>query len=284
MYEKVGQVIGGLRLEMRADLSEGERRIVSAALYPFADTVSRKSTDAAWANDAIQRLILPTIQDRAVPAIRISPPQVRARETTPEGLASFYTQAVALISGGDGAIGSGALISSDGLILTAAHVVRAEPIQVSFPRSGNARKYVAKLVFVHDTHDVALLRLADYRSDRWFEVALSENATAGEPVIAIGNPSIGGGRTAPGAISSGIVAKPYDPSRSDGLIDLVADIAVASGSSGGPLVSRRSGKIVGVVTAVVSPSVSTDFATSGFWAVAAPSGELGKWLGLTYGP
>jgi S1-C subfamily serine protease len=146
------------------------------------------------------------------------------------------------------------------------------------------RKHIAKLVFVNDTHDVALLRLTDYRSDRWFEIALSENAAAGEPVVALGNPSIGGGRTAPGAISNGIVAKPYDPSRSDGLVDLVADIAVASGSSGGPLVSRRTGKIVGVVTAVVSPSISEDFATSGFWAVAAPSGELGRWLGLTYGP
>jgi hypothetical protein len=65
-------------------------------------------------------------------------------------------------------------------------------------------------------------------------------------------------------------------------MDLVADITIASGSSGGPLVSRRTGKIVGVVT-VVTPSVSKDFATSGYWAVAAPSSELVKWLGVAYG-
>jgi len=31
----------------------------------------------------------------------------------------------------------------------------------------------------------------DYRSDRWFEVALSGGAVAGGPVVAIGNPAIG---------------------------------------------------------------------------------------------
>jgi S1-C subfamily serine protease len=283
VYEKVALASRGLRIEVRADLLETEQNIVASALFPFSNTAPRRSTEAAWANDVIQRLVLPTIQERASPAFKISPPHRRPRDATPEVLASFYTPAVALITSGDGATGSGALISGDGLILTAAHVVRAEPIHVVFPRGGDGRKHLAKLVFVNGNHDVALLRLSDYRSDRWFEVGLSESAAAGEPVVAIGNPSIGGGQVT-GAISSGIVAKPYDSSRSDGPVDLIADIAVASGSSGGPLVSRRTGRIVGVVTAVMRPSISADFASSGYWALAAPSGELGKWLGLTYGP
>jgi len=283
VYDKVALASRGLRIDVRADLSETEQKIVASALYPFDDGASRGSSAATWATDVIQRLALPRIEDRTIPALRIAPPQRRPRDATPEMMASFYTPAVALITSGDGAAGSGALISADGLILTAAHVVRAEPIQVVFPGSSDARKHLAKLVFVNGNHDVALLRLSDYRSDRWFEIGLSENAAAGEPVVAIGNPTIAGGQVR-GAISSGIVAKPYDSSRSDGPMDLIADIAVASGSSGGPLVSRRTGKIVGVVTAVMRPSISADFASSGYWALAAPSGELGKWLGLTYGP
>jgi len=284
VHERVTKAIRGLRIEVRSDLSEPERKLIAAALYPFTDTASRPSTAAPWADEVIQKMALPQIADRTIPTLKITPPKSRPRDATPEEIASFYAPVVALISSKDGAIGSGALISSDGLVLTAAHILRSEPIEVAFPRSADPRRHAASLVFVNETHDVAILRVTGYHSDRWFEIALSEGAGAGEPVVAMGNPAIGAAGTALSAISSGIVAKPYDANRSDGLTELVADIAIASGSSGGPLLSRRTGKIVGVVTAVVSPSISKDFATSGYWAVAAPSTELGKWLGIMYGP
>jgi serine protease Do len=177
-------------------------------------------------------------------------------------------------------VGSAALISGDGLLLTAAHVLQSE-VEVVFPKDATATRYRADIVFVNEARDVALLRAVGHRSSTWFEVALSDDIKAGEPVVAIGNPSIGAAGTAVNAISRGIVAKPYEAS--GGLDGIVADIAVASGSSGGPLVSARTGKLVGVVTAVVSPKISQDFATSGYWAIAAPSTELNGWLGLDYG-
>lgn len=284
VQDVVAKAIQGLRIVVRPDLSEPERRLVAAALYPFTGRRSRAETGAGWAEDVIEKLALPPIADRPVPTLKITRPMNRPSDTSPEQIAAFYAPVVALILSKDGAVGSGALISSDGLVLTAAHVLGAEPIEAVFPRSGDARRWPATLIFVNETHDVAVLRVTGYRSDRWFEIALAENTAAGEPVVAMGNPSIGGAGTALGAMSAGIVAKPYDPDRSDGLAELVADIAIASGSSGGPLLSRRTGKIIGVVTAVVTPSVSKDFATSGYWAVAAPSNELGKWLGVVYGP
>jgi S1-C subfamily serine protease len=282
--EAVGRMTRALRIDVRTDLSASERKLIIASLNPLAD-VDLKSGTVRWADEVIRNLTLPQIAERMAPTLRITPPQRHPRNTSPEEIASFYAPAVAFISSTDGAIGSGALISSDGLVLTAAHTLRSEPIHVIFPGSNDTRRFPARLVFVNDSHDVALLRVVGYRSDRWFEVALSGSTTAGEPVVALGNPAItGGGGPALSAISSGIIARPYDPSRSDGFADLVADVAVASGSSGGPLVSRKTGMIVGVVTAVVSPSISKDFATSGYWAVAAPSSELGKWLGIAYGP
>ena len=101
-------------------------------------------------------------------------------------------------------------------------------------------------------------------------------------MFAMGNPAIRDAGTAITAVSKGIVAKAYETDGQGRLKGMVADITVASGSSGGPLISQRSGKVVGVVTAVVAPTISKDFATSGYWAVAAPSTELKKWLGITY--
>jgi S1-C subfamily serine protease len=284
VYERIGTVAQGLPIYVRNDLTEAEQRLVAAALYPFGGTGSHPGTSIAWADNTIRRLTLPEIGERSVPAVKITRPKVRPRETSPEAIAAFYVSAVALISSKDGRTGAGAVISDDGLVLTAAHVIGQEPIEVSFPRSGNSRRHHANLIFVNEKHDVALLRLTDYRPDRWLEVALSESPSPGEPIAAIGNPSIGKAGQAAGAISRGIVATAYDSTTSDGLGEMVADIAVASGSSGGPLISLRTGKVVGVVTAVVAPSISKDFASSGYWAVAAPSSEFGKWLGIVYGP
>ncbi|MBW1676627.1 MAG: trypsin-like peptidase domain-containing protein [Deltaproteobacteria bacterium] len=284
VLDAVGKVVRGLRIAVRPDLSEPERKLVTAVLNPFVGERFRVDIDIGWAEDVIERLTLPSIAQRPVPTLMVMRPESRPRNASLKEIASFYAPVVALVLSKDGATGSGALISGDGLILTAAHVLSAEPIEVVFPRSGDTRRWPATLIFVNETHDVAVLRVTGYRSDRWFEIALTERAVAGEPVVAMGNPSIGGAEQAFGALSAGIVAKPYDPDRSDGFADLVADITVASGSSGGPLVSRRTGKIVGIVKAVVTPSVSNDFATSGYWAVAAPSSELGKWLGIRYAP
>jgi S1-C subfamily serine protease len=279
--EKVARASRGLDVNVRPDLSLEERHLVSAAFYPFSDARSKIDAVPGWADEVIRTMALPEIAGTAIPSLRIVAP-IRVRTGTPQEIVAYYGPAVALISGKDGAIGSGALISGDGLVLTAAHVLGSGPFEVTFPRSADAQRRPAQLVFVNDTHDVALLRVADYRAERWFEISLSERVAAGEPVIALGNPSIPGVGVALTSVSSGIVAKPYDPDRKEGLADLVADIAIASGSSGGPLISRRTGKIIGVVTAVVSPSIKEDFATSGYWAVAAPSSELGKWLGLAY--
>src|SRR5262249_11194523 len=152
-------------------LSESERKLIAATLYPFGETASRGGTVPQWADEAIRRITLPQIQDRTIPPVKIVLPNARPRDKTPEGIASSDGPAVAVLSSKDGAIGSGALISNDGLVLTAAHVLHPEPIDVIFPGAGDARRFPATLVFVNDPHDVALLRVIGYRSDRWFEVA-----------------------------------------------------------------------------------------------------------------
>jgi S1-C subfamily serine protease len=283
LVEKLARSMAGLRIEVRSDLALGERELLGVVLHPFLTPgEGRAGAGLEWTEDSLRRVALPKIADSVVPTIRIPVPTRHVGGTTPEQIAGFYGPCVALIFSGKGAVGSGALISPDGLVLTAAHVLVSDGIEVVFPANSREKRYRGEVVFVNEMHDVAVIRLPGYRSDRWFEVALSEAPRPGEPVVAMGNPSIREAGTAVTAVSKGIVAKPYEAEGQGGLKGLVADIAVASGSSGGPLISQRTGKIIGVVTAVVAPTVSKDFATSGYWAVAAPSTELQGWLGITY--
>jgi S1-C subfamily serine protease len=281
--EQMAQATIGLQVEVRSELSATERQLLGIMLHPFLSSSQvQVASGGEWAEQSLRRVALPALVEPSVPATRVSVPPRHMIGGTPEQVSSFYGPCVALIFGGKGAIGSGALISPDGLILTAAHVLVSDSIEVSFPAVSREKRYKAEVVFVNDAHDVALIRVPGYRSDRWFEVATSESAQQGEAVFAMGNPAIRDLGTAVTAVSKGIVAKPYEADGEGRLKGLVADITVASGSSGGPLISQRSGKVVGVVVAVVAPTMSKDFAASGYWAVAAPSSELRKWLGITY--
>jgi len=281
--EQMGQATTGLQVEVRTELSATERQLLGIMLHPFLGSERvQVPSGGEWAEQSLRMVALPNLVEPTVPTTRLSVPPRHMSGGTPEQVASFYGPCVALIFGGKGAIGSGALISRDGLILTAAHVLVSDSIEVAFPAVSREKRYKGEVVFINDAHDVALIRVPGYQADRWFEVATSEVAQQGEAVFAMGNPAIRDAGTAITAVSKGIVAKAYETDGQGRLKGMVADITVASGSSGGPLISQRSGKVVGVVTAVVAPTISKDFATSGYWAVAAPSTELKKWLGITY--
>lgn len=177
--------------------------------------------------------------------------------------------------------GTGALIGA-GLVLTCAHVLTASELQVSFARGPWQGNYDAEVVFVNAQRDVALLRARGLSNDRWVNLRLGSQATAGEPILAIGNPSMDVGGTNLGGVASGIVSNPM-LERNDTHY-LSADVSVASGSSGGPLFSLKDGALVGVVQLVAtSPGLGKDEASissTGYLALAAPASLLGKWLGL----
>jgi ABC-type proline/glycine betaine transport system ATPase subunit len=99
--------------------------------------------------------------------------------------------------------------------------------------------------------------------------------------VALGNPALPDGTTVQNAVSEGIVSNPKTDYASS--FRLVADIAIASGSSGGPIISKETGEIVGVVVAVAAPRLSRDgVSSSGYFCLAAPADMLHEWLGLEY--
>ncbi len=142
--------------------------------------------------------------------------------------------------------GSGFIISTDGYIVTNGHVVsNAEEVTVSLT---NGERLTAEVIGVDDKTDLALVKV-DADEDLPF-VTFAENETkVGDWVVAVGNPFGLGGTVTAGIVSARgreIGAGPYD--------DFIQiDASINRGNSGGPTFNL-SGNVVGVNTAIYSPS------------------------------
>jgi hypothetical protein len=177
--------------------------------------------------------------------------------------------------------GSGVLIDRNGLILTCAHVLNTATTVVVFSTGMYKGTYPADEIIVNEKRDVALIHAKGLQNTSWASLRLQGQARKGESIIAIGNPVIGGGGQSHGGATVGIVSNPS--ADLFGQTMLVADITVASGSSGGPLFSKESGEIIGVVLAVTEAGIGgTGGTSSGFYCLAAPATQLSNWLGIAY--
>jgi serine protease Do len=142
--------------------------------------------------------------------------------------------------------GSGFLISPDGYIVTNHHVAdKADEIEIIFE---NEEKYKAKIIGSDSRTDIALLKIdAKKKFGSYLEFA-DAPPRVGDWVLAVGNPFGLGGTVTAGIVSAAgrdIGSGPYD--------FLQIDAAVNRGNSGGPAVNLA-GKVIGVNTAIYSPS------------------------------
>ncbi|MBV9588346.1 MAG: Do family serine endopeptidase [Hyphomicrobiales bacterium] len=144
------------------------------------------------------------------------------------------------------ALGSGFFISSDGYAVTNNHVVdHAKTVSIT---TDDGKSYSAKVIGTDPKTDVALIKV-DGRSDFPFVKLATGSPRIGDWVLAVGNPFGLGGTVTAGIVSArgrDIGAGPYDDF-------LQIDAPVNRGNSGGPTFDL-SGNVVGVNTAIYSPS------------------------------
>ncbi len=142
--------------------------------------------------------------------------------------------------------GSGFIISSDGMILTNAHVVR-EAKEVTVKLS-DRREFSAKVLGSDTATDIAVLRI-EARDLPVVRLGDSRRIEVGDPVMAIGSP-YGFEQTA----TSGIVSAKGRSLPNDAVVPFIqTDAAVNPGNSGGPLFDG-SGAVVGVNSQIYSQS------------------------------
>ncbi len=168
--------------------------------------------------------------------------------------AQLFGNMPGMIGGGgrkkvDGALGSGVIISANGLVVTNAHVVKgAEEIKIVL---SDGREFPAKLSLQDEAADVALLRVdAGQELLPYAEMKPSESLEVGDLVLAIGNP-FGVGQTVTSGIVSGLARSSLNISDYNFFIQ--TDAAINPGNSGGPLVAMDGG-VVGINTAIFSKS------------------------------
>ncbi|MEO0465296.1 MAG: Do family serine endopeptidase [Pseudomonadota bacterium] len=146
----------------------------------------------------------------------------------------------------EGSLGSGFVISADGLVITNNHVIEnADEITAVF---SDGTEIEAELVGTDPETDVAVLRLLTSSDMPFVEFADSESAEVGDWVMAIGNPFGFGGSVSAGIISA---RNRNTGGRYDDFIQ--TDAAINRGNSGGPLFTLG-GEVVGVNTAIISPT------------------------------
>ncbi|MGC1411758.1 MAG: trypsin-like peptidase domain-containing protein [Acetobacteraceae bacterium] len=153
--------------------------------------------------------------------------------------------------------GSGFIIDSSGLIVTNNHVVgHADKIVVSLT---NGTRLPARVIGTDELTDVALIKVEATGPLPAVALGDSRQVEVGDWVLAAGNPFGLGGSVTAGIVSArgrDLGAGPFDNF-------LQLDAPINPGNSGGPIFNMD-GQVVGVSTAIVSPSggsVGIGFAT-----------------------
>ncbi len=142
--------------------------------------------------------------------------------------------------------GSGFIISTDGKIVTNAHVVAdAEEVTVKL---NDKREFKAKVVGVDDISDVALLQV-EATGLPTLKIGDPARLKVGEWVIAIGSP-FGFDNT----VSAGVVSAKMRSLPNGNYVPFIqTDVAINPGNSGGPLLNLK-GEVVGINSQIYSES------------------------------
>src|SRR3954469_5096379 len=157
-----------------------------------------------------------------------------------------------------GGLGSGIVISPDGLVLTNSHVVgSSKEIRL---RDIEGIVTDARVLGVDPDTDLALLRADGVRDLRYASLGNSKSLRRGQLVVAIGNP-LGFEST----VTSGVVSALGRSIRSVSgrtIEDVIqTDAALNPGNSGGPLVSSSS-EVIGINTAIINGAQGICFAVA----------------------
>jgi serine protease Do len=141
-------------------------------------------------------------------------------------------------------VGSGFILSSDGFVMTNAHVVDgADELIVTLT---DKREFKAKVIGADTRTDVAVVKI-EATGLPAVKIGDANKVRVGEWVMAIGSPF-----NLENTVTAGIVsAKQRDTG--DFLPFLQTDVAINPGNSGGPLLNLR-GEVIGINSQIYSPS------------------------------
>ena len=141
-------------------------------------------------------------------------------------------------------VGSGVVVSADGMIVTNRHVI--EDAYALFVTTSDGRRLPAKLILAGSRYDLALIKVETGDKPLMPAVLGDNNAMrVGDHVVAIGNP-LGFA----GSVSAGIISAFHRQLGLSAYDDLIqTDATINKGNSGGPLFNMN-GEVIGINQAI----------------------------------
>ncbi|HNS87903.1 MAG TPA: trypsin-like peptidase domain-containing protein, partial [Parvularculaceae bacterium] len=186
----------------------------------------------------------PIVEDAAPAVVNVYTSRVVQRSTGDP----FFDRFFGVGPQQQNSLGSGVIVSRDGVIVTNNHVV--ENMQEIKVVLSDRREFEARVLLTDPQSDLAVLRIDAGEPLPFLEFANSDAAEVGDIVLAIGNP-FGVGQTVTSGIISALARTAV--SISDYQFFIQTDAAINPGNSGGALIDVE-GKLLGVNTAIFSRS------------------------------
>ncbi|MFO7847584.1 MAG: trypsin-like peptidase domain-containing protein [Balneolaceae bacterium] len=173
-------------------------------------------------------------------------------------------------------MGSGFIISDDGLVVTNQHVVGNNPSEIMISTIYGS-SYRAELVGSDELTDIALLKIESNEAFPFIELSNSDDVRVGEWAIALGNP-FGLFEDGQPTVTVGVVSAKNrdfrpDPSNPRVYMDMIqTDASINRGNSGGPLLNSE-GEVIGINTFIFTGGTGSGFVGLGF---AIPSNRIDR--------
>ena len=250
----------------------------------FADVVEKVKPAVVSVRvkvDATAKMMSMNDNDEASPMQPGAPLEKFFEQFGGRGMPNGFPQGKRAVTGE----GSGFFISADGYAVTNNHVVdHAKTVQITMD---DGSTYDAKVVGSDPKTDLALIKVDANKSFPFVKFA-DRDPRVGDWVVAVGNPFGLGGTVTAGIVSArgrDIGSGPYDDY-------IQIDAPINKGNSGGPAFNMD-GEVIGVNTAIFSPSggsvgIGFDIPAATAKMVVAQLKEHGRidraWLGVQIQP
>ena len=157
-------------------------------------------------------------------------------ENLPPSIYDDFFNGVVVIRSSHG-IGTGFFVSNSGLMVTNYHVVGSE--RTISIKTRDLKTVIGKVVAFDKKRDLALVS-SKYQNLAYLKLAEPDEGAIGSDVVAIGTP-----QGLDWSISKGIVSSVR---RLKGVRVIQTDAAINPGNSGGPLISLKTGSVIGINT------------------------------------
>ncbi|MCO5733988.1 DegQ family serine endoprotease [Rhizobium sp. SSA_523] len=158
----------------------------------------------------------------------------------------FFGQRMPNRSEKQSSLGSGVIVSHNGLVVTNNHVINgADDIKIAL---ADGREFPCEVLLKDDSVDLAVLKIKGQEEFPVLPIGNSDGVEVGDLVLAIGNP-FGVGQT----VTSGIVSALARTQVTDGDVGffIQTDASINPGNSGGALMNMN-GELIGINTAIFS--------------------------------